>query len=452
MRPFAAMGWFECAQLSTSRLSDSPPLPDLANPLLPLGPIVREARTSLPLPHRFRRSPMPAGPLSANLLATLAGLCLHPVLSPLAHSATTLVNDTSPPRDRDDDDRDRDRDRDDDDDDDDDRHRERGHRDRDREDDDDDDDAAPATIDISATIRDFLPRSAAGGHTDFGISAGSGRDVVAGLVSSALGAQRVPAYDGSGQRIQRPWTDSRGRSINPALYSSSSGDSAGRFRSGAVTGDILSTASFAQWFTDVPALNLSTDYTLTFTRSGDAGSPTYSFTTSDFTPIDGLLFDESGSDSDDCDDDDCDHHHGHGRGHDEHGRGRGRGHDDDDDDDDDDDHNRFFTLTFTTSFEYDASASQYLTVTSANDLWVFVDGQLAIDLGSSHSQASQTISPVRLGLTDGQSYDVDFFFAQRTDAEAPLSILTNITLSDGSADSNGADSTPVIVFWEEVEN
>lgn len=396
------------------------------------------------------RHPFAVSLLGILTATTLQSFCISP----------SVAADASRPSDdrrHDDDDHDRNadrrRDRDDDDDDEDDRGRGRrqnrdhhGDGDGDCENEDSD---LPQLIQVTATIRDFLPHDEEGGHADFGIRANGHGDVVVGLLASRLNEDGLPVFDGSGQRIRTHWTDSRRRNINPALYSAALGDNSGRYRGNAVSGDIISSASFSQWFSDATDFNQSTDYTLVLTQVGETdGQATYRFATSDFTPIDGMLFDDHGNRHDDDD------NGRRGRGHEEHGNGRGRGHDHHDHDDDEDDRgeqpNRLFTMTLTVSFEFEADADQFLSFSSADDLWVFVGDTLVIDLGARHNVATQRIDLSRLGLSDGHVYDLRVFFAQRANDEAPLTIETNMILEDDNAGGT-AGAIPTIVQWSEVE-
>ena len=63
------------------------------------------------------------------------------------------------------------------------------------------------------------------------------------------------------------------------------------------------------------------------------------------------------------------------------------------------------------------STGQTFTFTGDDDLWVFVNNNLALDLGSVHEPMTATINfdamAATLGLTGAGTYNMDIFHAER---------------------------------------
>lgn len=88
--------------------------------------------------------------------------------------------------------------------------------------------------------------------------------------------------------------------------------------------------------------------------------------------------------------------------------------------------NFYFTLEARHLFRYSAPFS--LSITSNDDSWVFVNGQLAIDLGSTHSKAtaSATVDDA-FGLEVGKIYELAVFHANRHLRDSNFSISVGMT-------------------------
>lgn len=81
--------------------------------------------------------------------------------------------------------------------------------------------------------------------------------------------------------------------------------------------------------------------------------------------------------------------------------------------------NFYFTSEVRYLFRYDGKSST-LSFNGDDDVWVFINGKLAIDLGGTHERASQSvsISGATYGLTAGNTYEIAVFQAERGPVES----------------------------------
>jgi fibro-slime domain-containing protein len=169
---------------------------------------------------------------------------------------------------------------------------------------------------------------------------------------------------------------------NPDYIGSGGGDGA--------AGGIANTTSFDQWYNDVPGINLSTPYTITLDNTITSDPNVFTFADSSFFPIDNLLFGN-----------------------------QGRG------------HNYHFTYEIHSQFTY--LGGEDFTFTGDDDLWLFIDNRLAVDLGGVHGAATGSVDLDTFGgLTVGNNYDFDLFFAERHTTESNFRIDTSILLEPSS--------------------
>ena len=93
-------------------------------------------------------------------------------------------------------------------------------------------------------------------------------------------------------------------------------------------------------------------------------------------------------------------------------------------------HNYHFTYRINSSFTY--QGGEDFSFMGDDDLWVFIDDQLVVDLGGVHGAAGGSVDLDILGLTVGDDYSFDLFFAERHTTESNFRIDTSIALQPNS--------------------
>jgi fibro-slime domain-containing protein len=152
-------------------------------------------------------------------------------------------------------------------------------------------------------------------------------------------------------------------------------------------------ANFNMWFNDTPMINQSGPLELQLLPVSDEPG-FFTYDDLDFFPIDGKMLGNEG------------------RGH-----------------------NFHFTLQASTTFEY--RGSEVFSFSGDDDMWVFINRRLAIDLGGLHQSLSANVAidefAPTAGMTKGSVYPLHFFFAERHTIDSHFTIRTSIA-DPGSCD------------------
>src|SRR5690606_37883388 len=106
-------------------------------------------------------------------------------------------------------------------------------------------------------------------------------------------------------------------------------------------------------------------------------------------------------------------------------------------------HNYWFTFELHQQFTY--RGGETLTFRGDDDLWVFINDRLVIDLGGVHSAQTATVHLDEvaddIGIEPGGTYGFDLFFAERHTSQSIFFLTTSILLEDPE---------PLTYRWEPV--
>ena len=89
-------------------------------------------------------------------------------------------------------------------------------------------------------------------------------------------------------------------------------------------------------------------------------------------------------------------------------------------------HNYGFTMKIQAQFEY--VEGQYFEFLGDDDVWVFINNRLVVDIGGQHTAMAGKVNLDTLGLTVGETYPFHIFYAERHKLESNFKMRTSIDL------------------------
>lgn len=150
-------------------------------------------------------------------------------------------------------------------------------------------------------------------------------------------------------------------------------------------------SNFDQWFNDVPGVNRRVDFKMDLQKTDEG---TYVHDNATFFPVDGKGWQDTAIALDGLA------------------------------------HNFYFTLELHTTFVY--KSGDEFTFRGDDDVWVFMNDQLVIDLGGVHNPMEKTFQVDSLNVSQGSAVTLSFFFAERRCCGSEFRLETSIVPVKGA--------------------
>eukprot|EP01119_Soliformovum_irregulare_P014406 TRINITY_DN393_c0_g1_i1.p1 TRINITY_DN393_c0_g1~~TRINITY_DN393_c0_g1_i1.p1 ORF type:complete len:386 (+),score=77.18 TRINITY_DN393_c0_g1_i1:114-1271(+) len=141
---------------------------------------------------------------------------------------------------------------------------------------------------------------------------------------------------------------------------------------------------FAQWYRDIPGLNIPYSVNLTFSNS-EKDPSLYSYFSTAFFPLTNM---------------------GYGNFY----------------------NNRNFHFTTELKARFIYNGGETFSFTGDDDLWVFINGKLVVDIGGVHGATTRDLNVDTLGLTKGTNYPFVIFHAERHTTASNFQAYTSLAL------------------------
>ena len=115
-------------------------------------------------------------------------------------------------------------------------------------------------------------------------------------------------------------------------------------------------------------------------------------------------------------------------------------------------HNFGFTMKVQATFEY--IPGQYFDFLGDDDVWVFINNKLVVDIGGQHAQVAGAVDLDTLGLTPGETYPFHIFYAERHTSSSNFRMHTSIDLkTEASIMLKNPTNDPSVIdreVWQKI--